>query len=127
MSGVLMASGVALCCVFLCLLLQEAGYRGARLLSLAAVVTLLLFAVGSISDIFASLLPLIELGGISEAAECAMKVIGIGYVTGICRDISLDMGQQAVAGALLTVGRVEIILVILPAITDIVKMAINMI
>ena len=119
--------GTALCGVFLSLMLQEIGYRGARLLSVGVVLSLLLFAVGSISDILSALKPIIELGGISDASECAIRIIGIGYITGMCRDISLDMGQQAVAGSLTTVGRVEIMLVVLPFITDIVKMATDMI
>lgn len=126
MSGVLAAAGIALAGVFLAFLLSEMGYRGARLVGVTAAVALLIYASGTMSEIIGELEWISDAAGISDVAEVALKVVGIGYVAGICYDVCLDMGQRGVAATVLTVGRVEILMVVVPIVSDILKLAVDM-
>ena len=47
-------------------------------------------------------------------AECALKIVGAGYLFGICSDIAAELGEPLVSKGLLTVGRVEILLIAMP-------------
>ena len=126
MMGAISAFGVALIGVFLSFLLSAMGYRGARLVSVSAALILLVVAAGGVGDLVAELEWISEAAGIGDIVAVALKIVGIGYVAGICYDVSLDMGERGVASAVLTVGRVEILLVIAPTLTDMLKLAIDM-
>lgn len=126
MSSVLSAVGVALAGVFLAFILSEVGYRGARLVAVSASIVLLILASGKLSELIGELGWISEAAGIGDAAATALKIIGIGYVSGICYDVCLDMGQRGVASAVLTVGKVEILLVVAPMISEVLRLATNM-
>ena len=126
MSGMLWAGGIALVGSFLSFLLSVMGYRGARLVSVAAALTLLLYAASGIGIVIKELGWLGDAVGISEVAAAALKIVGVGYISGICYDICLDMGERGVASAVLTVGRVEILLVVAPTVSEIMRLAVDM-
>lgn len=126
MNGVLTGCGAALVGVFLSFILSAMGYRGGRLVSVAASVMLFMFAAGGIGEILSELSWISDSAGLGEIAEAALKIVGIGYVAGICYDICLDMGERGVASAVLTVGRVEILLVSTPVISDMLMLAVDM-
>lgn len=126
MNGILSGCGAALVGVFLSFILSAMGYRGARLVSVTAAVMLFIFAAGGIGEILSELSWISDTAGIGEIAAMALKIVGIGYVAGICYDICLDMGERGVASAVLTVGRVEILLVAAPVISDMLGLAVDM-
>ena len=126
MSGAVSAVGIALVGIFLAFILSEVGYRGARLVAVSASVILLILASGKLSELIGELGWISEAAGIGDAAATALKIIGIGYVSGICYDVCLDMGQRGVASAVLIVGRVEILLVVAPMISEVLRLAADM-
>ena len=126
MSGMIAAGGAALTGAFLSFMLSAMGYRGARLVSVSASLMLFIFAAGSIGDILDELEWVRDTEGISEIATTALKVIGIGYLGGICYDVCMDMGERGIASAVLTVGRVEILLIVAPIVSDMLKLALDM-
>ena len=50
----------------------------------------------------------------AEIIDGATKILGLGYVFGICSDVCRELGENGVANSILVVGRVEIFLATLP-------------
>ena len=119
--------GVAIAAAFLALLLSEIGYKGARLLSVAASVILFTVALAQISDILSLLDPILSAENIKEPVRLSLKVVGIGYTVGVCRDAVDDLGHKSLASSLMTVGRLEILAVVVPEIINIVRLASSLI
>ncbi|MBQ8372340.1 MAG: hypothetical protein IJX38_05350 [Clostridia bacterium] len=114
MSNPIGIAGIGVLIAFLCLILRQAGFGAYRAVSLVGVVGMLAVAVTGIGSIVGELLaPAGEKMG--ELVTLVMRIIGVGYVFGICADICRDVGEGSVANAVLTVGRVEILLLSLPA------------
>lgn len=119
MSDALRAVGIAVIATFCTLLLREAGFRGAKLAAVSAMVGIFSFALILSGRIIA----LLGMDGLSESGEGVLrsfiKIIGIGYIYGIGSDICRELGEGGIASALLVVGRVEILLVCLPAFLEV--------
>lgn len=126
MTGIISACGMGLLGAFLSFILSVMGYSGARLVSVCASIVLLMLSAGGIGEVLSELAWISDVAEISEVVEAALKVVGIGYVAGICYDVCLDMGERGIASAVLTVGRVEILLIVAPTVSDILRLAIDM-
>lgn len=126
MSGVLPLLGIALVGAFFSLMLSEAGCRGGRLVGISAAVSLFLFAVREIPQLVSELEWITDGAGVGEAAACALKIVGIGYVSGIAHDICVDMGQRTLASSVLTVGKIEMLTVTVPMISEVLRGAAEM-
>ena len=121
MTGAVSTVGIALVAAIAIILVREAGFRGAKLLSSVAIVLITLIMLGGFKKLL-SLLSLTDIGGdAEEVIRLFLKIIGVGYVFGIGSDICREMGEAGVANALLGVGRVEILLISLPTFFDIFK------
>lgn len=111
--------------LFLGVILRELGFRGAKLVSLVGIVS-----VVGVAAIYVSRLVSVigELGSASgEYAVAMLKIVGLGYVFGICADICADLGEGTLAGSVCLIGRLEILTVSLPFIKTIVEKGIEMI
>jgi hypothetical protein len=112
---------------FLSLVLAEVGYKGARLIGTLASISLFLLAMSEISELLMLFSPLLSAESIKSPIKLALKVVGVGYTVGICRDTVEELGQKGLAGALMTVGRIEILLLAAPEIIRTVRLALSLI
>ena len=48
-----------------------------------------------------------------------IKIVGASYVFGICSDVCRELGESSIASIITAIGRVEIILLSLPAISEV--------
>ena len=107
-------AALGLLALVLSVLLREAGFRGARLISLVGAVLLMALAVLKMQDI----LVLLSLGdrveNMGEELAAVLRIVGGGVVFGLVADAARDMGEVGVANAVLVVGRVEIFALSLP-------------
>lgn len=126
MSGAMAAFGVAVVAVFVGFILSEMGYRGARLIGVAASIILPAYAVGRVPELLDAVGRISAEGVVGESVALALKVIGIGYIGGICYDTCIDMGYRGVANTVMTVGKIEILAAIMPAVSELLKLAIDM-
>ena len=94
--------------LFLVVILREVGFRGARLLSLVGVVGLLSACVLGIESLGA-VFDKIGQGVPDEYAITVMKIIGVGYASGICSDVCLELGEAGLSGAVSLFGRIEML------------------
>ena len=110
----------AMITLFLGVLLREFGFRGARLFSILGTVTIigaLIIAVGNASPVGVYLSD----GVNKEYIAMILKIIGVGYVSGICSDICTDLGEMGLSGAVAMIGKVEIVLISLPCAKEIIE------
>lgn len=122
MTGIVGAFGLVLLAITVSVVLGALGFRGARLVSLVGTVLLYLAAVGMTEEIIALIMPLVD-GAVSGAVRTVLKIVGVSYVASLASDICRDMGEMGASGAVLTVGRVEILLIATPSVVGIVHLA----
>lgn len=121
MSSPIGIAGIGVLVAFLCLMLRQSGFGAYRAVGLVGVVGMLAVAVSGIGSIAEELLP--PMGEkMGELVTLVMRIIGVGYIFGICADICRDVGEGSVANAVLTAGRVEILLLSLPALRYIMEL-----
>ena len=119
--------GLALVGAILCFVLKAFGWRGAPLVAVGGIIALIsLFAenfdtVRSVFDIA------YEVDGALEAGECLLKILGIGYLSGICSDICSELGEAGIASAVRTVARLECLAVLSPLILEIVNLGLELV
>lgn len=114
---------IALVAAILGLILKELGFSGARLVSVCSLCAVMLFAISRLGEVRGELLGLEGLFGVGNLTKDIMKIVGVGYLFGICADICLDLGEAVLSKGLLTVGRIEIIILTIPTLKEILKMA----
>lgn len=120
MSSLVGYIGLGLLLGVLGFLLKELGFRGAPLLGVLGISLLFIFLVSRMGSVLAGLDGIINTAGISELATAALKIIGVGYTTGISADICKEIGEVGIARALESLGKVEILAVSMPYIVRIV-------
>ena len=126
MSGMLAASGGVVIALMTSLILGGVGFRGARLVGTLATVLLYLAAVTGVGEICRAVLPLAEGELIGDGVRSILKVVGISYTASFVSDMCRDMGEIGVASAVITVGRVEILLISVPYAVGIAELAIDL-
>ena len=111
--SVLKVVGYAFITLFLVVILREVGFRGARLISLVGVVGLLSACVVGIESLGAAF-DKIGQGVPDEYAVAVMKIMGVGYASGICSDVCLELGEVGLSGAVSLFGRIEMLAISAP-------------
>ena len=87
-----------------------------------AFVGIISLAAPSLSEVFGFIKSSASLYGIESSVTAVAKVVGIGYLTGITADICRELEAGAVSGAVVLVGRIEIIAVVLPFFGEIMRL-----
>ena len=108
-------------------MLRGFGWRGAPVFASVAFVMILSEAAGSLHSILGAVGEISADAGLSEPARAAVKVLGLGYLYGICSDVCRDLSENGIAKAVETVGRVEIIAVVMPYFEEIIKVGVELI
>lgn len=108
------------------LLLSELGFRGKRVFSAVAAVALISIVSEGLSELLSSVMSFSEAAGISKAANCAVKVLGCGYVFGMTADLCTELGESGVANALTLTGRIEILLLVLPFFEEVISLGVEL-
>lgn len=104
----------ALLVAILAALLSELGFRHKRLFTVISLVLILSVLTGEIEKLFSSVLALTETAELSEAAKCAVKAVGVGYVFGFTADVCEELGERGIASAVTMGARIEIFLIAMP-------------
>jgi stage III sporulation protein AD len=72
--------------------------------------------------IFRSVENIFQSVGFSEGAGAAIKILGLGYLFGICADVCRELGENSIAKAVEVAGRAEILMVVIPFLEEIIEM-----
>lgn len=107
--------------------LSELGWKYGKVYSVICAVILLSGVGEGLSGIFSDVLSISDTAGISDVAKCALKILGAGYVFGICADTARDLGEAGVARAITIASKCEILLLTLPYLSEILSFGLEFI
>ncbi len=127
MTGILSVVGGVVIALMTSLILGGVGFRGARLVGMLVTVLLYLVAVTGVGEICNTVLPLVEGELVGDGVRSILKIVGIGYASSFVADMCRDMGEIGVSGAVISVGRVEILLIAVPYAVRIAELAVELI
>lgn len=108
--------GIAFVLVICGFLLRDLGWRGAPVLAAVGALLLLSSLPEALTAAISPLGDLASASGASALFSSALKVLGVGYLSGMCADVSRDLGEQTIARAVQVAGRVEIFTIIAPTV-----------
>ena len=119
--GLLLLSGL------LCELLKQFGWRGAPAITALAAVGIFGIFGRALSELAGQILHISELGGISRYAEAVLKILAAGLVSGAVSDALSELSCAGMARTAITVGRMEILAISLPFISEIIDMGVSLV
>ena len=105
--------GGALLAAIVGFVLSELGFRGKRVVSSFVIIIFLLFFVDAAADAVSMILA-IPIDEEREAINIALKIVGVGHAFNICADVCAELSETGLATALTLVGRIEILLIVIP-------------
>jgi hypothetical protein len=70
--------------------------------------------ISSLSELLEQVMNIADGAGIGDAADKAVRAVGLGYVFGFTSDICTSLGETTLGSLVTAVGRVEIFLLALP-------------
>ena len=116
----------ALVAAMLGALLGGLEFKGKGLFSLFCMLLMLISFVGSLGDSLGGIISLADKAGITDAASCILRAVGLGYVFGFTSEICSSLGEGTIASAVTTVGRVQIFLVAYPYLEKTVQLGVEL-
>lgn len=113
--------GGAILLSFLGLLLSELGFRGKKAFSTLGIIIFLLIFIELLSDAISDItsLPITSEG--RDFLTLALKILGVGHAFNICADVCSELSEGGIATAISLVGKLEILLMVLPTVLDLIK------
>ncbi len=121
----LSAMGLGLLVACAALILRQLGFGATPAVICLGLVMLLSLCAEGLGSIGREIEKIGEWSNISEYASSVLKVIGIGYVSGMSSDVCETLGEGAVARGILLLGKLEILAVALPYVSEILTMALG--
>lgn len=118
---VLRACGGALLAAVVGFVLSELGFRGKRALSAVVLVIFSLTFVDLLADAVTEIsnIPVSDEG--REALGSALKIVGVGHAFSISADTCSELSETGISSALSLVGKLQILLMILPTVIDLLE------
>ena len=113
---------MALVATMSALLLRDFGWRGVPVFSLICFILIISLAEPYLREVCERLLALGEGNGVSQEARAVLKVVGVGYLCGIVADSCQELGEGRIASAVTFVGRIEIIVIVVPFFEEIIRL-----
>ncbi len=107
--------------------LKAFGWKGAPIVTVSAIVGLLSLFLERLEPILEIFKFIKEEDGMSDAVECVLKIIGIGYVSGICSDICRELGETGIASAVSLIARIESLAIVSPMIIEILTLGMELV
>ncbi len=119
--------GLAIVGAAMSLIIKTFGWRGAPLVTVASVLSLMLLFSSHFESIFMIFDTVSEIDNMKKATEYSLKILGIGYLAGLSADICRELGEPSIASVVLLIGRLEILVVISPMILEILSLGLELV
>lgn len=119
------AVGLALLSAALGYLIKPLSPRLALFPPLFCGLALFGFALFRYREPLALLSELAESGGLSDSLSSILRMLGIGALTAFTADVCRDLGEATLASRVELCGRVEILLLSLPFLTELLSLAVE--
>jgi stage III sporulation protein AD len=118
---------IALVGVVAIVLLRQLQPELATVFSIAIGVICVTLILNELFDIVYVFYDLSEVAGVDKQSFSAViKIIGIGYLTEFCNNICIDAGCKSIGDKILLAGKVSIMLVALPIITQLMNLVVSL-
>ncbi|MBS7298458.1 MAG: hypothetical protein KIG65_05190 [Eubacteriales bacterium] len=119
-------AAIAITSTFLVILVKGRSPVFAAIIALAATSVMAWFTISGLSTLFTSFYTLFETGNIEpEYYKSVIKVIGIAYFTEITSALCRDAGESAIAQKLELAGRVSVLILTVPAVSQLMSVIIE--
>ena len=106
------------------LLLRSFGFRGVAVFAALAVAAILSYGVGELGEIFRLAKDSSIFGEETlDYFTTITKIVGAGYLFGICSDICTELGESGIAKAVTVSGRIEVLLIAAPYFIRLIRLA----
>lgn len=116
----------AIVCALIAALLDSFGFKSKGLFGLLCVLIMFISLSESFGNSFFGILSVAEKAGISDAASCILRAIGLGYIFGFTSEICSSVGEQSIASAVQAAGKIQIFLVAYPYFEKIIDLGVGM-
>lgn len=107
--------------------LSQLGFGGKRAFSTLSFVIIIGSLGAGLGEIVGEFFSFSADAGVGECASVALKVLFVGYLFGICSDVASELSENTVAAALTLAGRVETVLLVLPYLSEVVGLCVQII
>ena len=114
---------IGLLCTFLCLLLGEVKSSFSVTVKIACSILVFLFAASSLSPVVDYFKTASEESSVATYTSLILRGLGISLCSQISSDICRDAGNSSLASGIELVSKAEILLLSLPLIKEIIKIA----
>ena len=96
-------------------------------ISLAGSCIMMIFCVDALSGVIATITDFVNKTGLdSKLFSLILKIIGIGYLTEFASNLCIDAGNNAISEKILFAGKICILLLSLPIITNLLNIIIEL-
>lgn len=95
-------------------MLSELGFRSRRLLSTIGLLLILCLGLDAVGEMTGRVMEIADLAGISQAAKCILKTVGVGYIGSLVSGICEGLGESTLSSAVMLICRLEAFIIILP-------------
>jgi stage III sporulation protein AD len=114
--------GVGLVTAITVLIVKQVKPEIAVVLGMAGGIVIILMLVDSLTSIVSSFSTILEKSGLASGVfTVVLKIIGVGYITEFSANLCTDAGSSSIADKILLAGKVIILAISLPIITNIIE------
>ena len=104
------------------LILKNFGFKGAPLICALSLICMAIPAFERLKDIEAPIGNLVHYEA-ERYVKAAAKVVGIGYLSGICSDVCKEIGEGGIGKCISIIAKLELIAVSVPFVKEIFEFA----
>ena len=103
-------------------LLRQFGWRGLPVFASVSFIAILSFSLPYMRELIGLISSVAASQSLLDSATAAIKIIGVGYLSGITADVCRELELPGAASAVMLVGRIEIIAIVSPFFYEIIRM-----
>ena len=119
--------GIGLITCIACLIVRQVKPDVASIIMIAGGVVILLMVVDYVAQIFDVFKVIIDKTGLtSNLFSIVLKIVGVGYLTEFAANICSDTGCNSLADKILLAGKILILVMSLPIVTNIVEIVVGL-
>jgi stage III sporulation protein AD len=124
---ILQLVGIGLTATVLVTVLRTQAPQFAMLIGLVAGIILLLSVLGSMDKVISTLTDLANAAKVNQGfLTTVLKIIGIAYIVEFAAQVARDAGEGALAGKIELAGKVGIVILAIPIITNVVQSLVHL-
>ena len=126
MDTMLRFCGAGVLCAVAALLLRQIKGEYALLVRVAGGILIFGAVLVNVGGVLSSLREIIEGNGLSPYTQVLIKTLGVAILTKICADICKDCGENTIASGVELGGKIAILALCIPLITELLEYALEM-